>query len=77
MPFDDDDRDRARSGKVLFHHASYVGPAVVVREEAKVSSPLVESKYRVVGKLFTDDALVEAWISGHAGSDKASRAALK
>lgn len=53
-----------RSGKVLFHHSSYVGPIAVVREEATASSPLRDSKYRVVGKLFTDDALVEAWIRG-------------
>lgn len=53
-----------RTGKVLFHHSSYVDPAVVVREEATVSSPLAQSRYRVIGKLFTDDALVEAWIRG-------------
>lgn len=34
----------------------------VVREEAATSSPLSQSRYRVVGKLFTDDSLIEAWI---------------
>jgi hypothetical protein len=51
-------------GDVLFHHASYVGPAKVVREKAIESSPLVDSRYRVIGKLFTDDALIDAWLSG-------------
>ncbi|MEZ4297102.1 MAG: hypothetical protein R3B70_19205 [Polyangiaceae bacterium] len=54
----------ARGGKVLFHHSSYVGATAVVREEAATSSPLAESRYRVIGKLFTEDALVEAWIQG-------------
>jgi hypothetical protein len=51
-----------RSGRVLFHHSSYVGPTTVVREEAAASSPLTQSRYRVVGKLFTDDRLIDAWI---------------
>lgn len=34
----------------------------VVREEAAAASPLAQSRYRVVGKLFTDDSLIEAWI---------------
>lgn len=54
----------ARSGKVLFHHSSYVGSTAVVREDAATSSPLAESRYRVIGKLFTVDDLVEAWIQG-------------
>lgn len=53
-----------RSGEVLFHHSSYVGSVTVVREKAVESPPLVQSRYRVVGKLFTEDALVEAWIRG-------------
>lgn len=53
-----------RSGEVLFHHSSYVGPVTVVRERATESPPLVQSRYRVIGKLFTEDALVEAWIQG-------------
>lgn len=53
-----------RGGEVLFHHSSYVGPTAVVREQARASSPLVQSRYRVIGKLFTDDALVEAWLRG-------------
>ena len=53
-----------RSGEVLFHHSSYVGSTAVVREKAVESPPLVQSRYRVVGKLFTEDTLVEAWIRG-------------
>lgn len=53
-----------RRGEVLFHHSSYVGSTAVVREKAVESPPLVQSRYRVVGKLFTEDALVEAWIRG-------------
>jgi hypothetical protein len=53
-----------RGGQVFFHHASYVGPAKVVRERASESSPLVDSKYRVIGKLFTDDSLIDAWLRG-------------
>lgn len=51
-----------KGGRVLFHHSSYVGPRTVVREEAAAASPLAQSRYRVVGKLFTDDDLIEAWI---------------
>lgn len=54
----------ARSGEVLFHHSSYVGSTAVVREEAAASSPLAASRYRVIGKLFTKDDVVEAWIQG-------------
>jgi len=53
-----------RGGEVLFHHSSYVGPVSVVREAAVASSPLAQSRYRVIGKLFTEDALIEAWIRG-------------
>lgn len=53
-----------RGGEVLFHHSSYVDTAKVVREEAATSGPLVGSRYRVIGKLFTDDALIDAWILG-------------
>jgi hypothetical protein len=53
-----------RGGEVFFHHSSYVGPGAVVRERAAASSPLAQSRYRVIGKLFTDEALIEAWIRG-------------
>ena len=53
-----------KGGEVLFHHASYVDTVKVVREEAALASPLAGSRYRVVGKLFTDDALIDAWILG-------------
>lgn len=55
-----------QGGVVWFHHASYVGAKVVVREPAVLAKPLVKSRYRVVGKLFTDDRLVEAWLLGAA-----------
>jgi hypothetical protein len=53
-----------RGGEVLFHHSSYVDAAKVVREKAAISGPLVGSRYRVIGKLFTDDALIDAWLLG-------------
>lgn len=55
-----------RGGEVLFHHASYVGTGAVVREPATSSGPLADSRYRVIGKLFTDDHLAEAWLAGAA-----------
>ncbi len=53
-----------RRGLVFFHHASYVGAREVVRELAVDAGPLVKSRYRVVGRLFADDRLVEAWLLG-------------
>ncbi|MBK7397743.1 MAG: hypothetical protein IPJ34_15960 [Myxococcales bacterium] len=53
-----------RGGVVFFHHASYVGARKVVRELAVEAKPLVKSRYRVVGKLFADDRVVEAWLLG-------------
>lgn len=53
-----------KAGEVLFHHSSYVAPQKVVRERASTSSPIVTSRYRVIGKLFTDDALIDAWLEG-------------
>ena len=51
-----------RGGAVWFHHASYMDPVRVVRESALASRPLASSRYRVVGKLFADGALAEAWL---------------
>lgn len=53
-----------QGGVVFFHHASYVGARQVVRELAVEAKPLVKSRYRVVGKLFVDDRVVEAWLLG-------------
>src|SRR5262245_16796602 len=53
-----------RGAEVLFHHSSYVSPAKVMRERARDAAPLVASRYRVVGKLFTDDALITSWLDG-------------
>lgn len=64
-----------RSGEVSFHHASYVPPAKVTRERAASSAPLVDSRYRVIGKLFTDDALIDAWLDGAPIPTKVARPA--
>jgi hypothetical protein len=64
-----------KAGDVLFHHASYVPPAKVVRERAADARPLVDSRYRVVGKLFTDASLAAAWLDGAAIPTKVPRKA--
>jgi hypothetical protein len=64
-----------RGGEVMFHHSSVAPPATVVREQARASVPLVVSRYRVVGKLFTDEALVTAWLDGTAIHTRAPKAA--
>lgn len=50
-------------GAVQMVHSSYLGTAAVVREAADASEAL-DSKYRVVGKVSADDALVRAWLLG-------------
>ncbi|MGI4874052.1 MAG: hypothetical protein ACRYFX_23075 [Janthinobacterium lividum] len=52
-------------GAVQMVHSSYVGPGTVVREAAD-SSPALESKYRVVGKVSADDAFLRHWLLGQA-----------
>jgi hypothetical protein len=64
-----------RGGEVLFHHSSVAPPGAVVRERARASVPLAVSRYRVVGKLFTDEALVTAWLDGTAIHTRVPRAA--
>ncbi len=51
---------------VFFIHSSYIAPRVVVREEALNSVILRKSKYRVIGKISADDALVLAWLQERA-----------
>jgi hypothetical protein len=53
-----------REARVFFHHSSYVGAKRVLREPAITAIPLVTSRYRVIGKLFTDSSLVDAWLEG-------------
>ena len=53
------------NGAVQMVHSSYLGTAAVVREAAE-SSPALESKYRVLGKLSADDALLRNWLLGRA-----------
>jgi hypothetical protein len=48
-------------GAVQMVHSSFLAPTAVVREAAD-SAPALESKYRVVGKISADDALLRAWL---------------
>lgn len=49
-----------------FCHADYYHPEIGVKcQTAQERSPLVDSKYRVVGKIF-DDNLMEKWLRGEA-----------
>lgn len=50
-------------GAVQMVHSSWVGEGGVVREAA-IDSPALASKYRVVGKVSADDALLRAWLLG-------------
>lgn len=49
------------NGAVQMVHSSYLGPATVTREAAD-SAEALDSKYRVVGKVSADDALLRAWL---------------
>lgn len=51
-----------KDNKVYFIHSSYYIPAQVVSEKALTSLALKESKYRVIGKLFSDKAAVKRWL---------------
>lgn len=48
--------------KLDFVHSSYLSPWSVVWEDGFESLPLVNSGYRVVGKVFTDE-LIKKWIN--------------
>jgi hypothetical protein len=50
-------------GKVWFHHSSYLSGGVI-RQQALASPELERSRYRVIGKLFADDTLVDRWLGG-------------
>ena len=49
------------NGAVQMVHSSYLAPATVTREAAD-SAEALASKYRVVGKVSADDALLRAWL---------------
>ncbi|RTQ48868.1 hypothetical protein EJV47_14825 [Hymenobacter gummosus] len=50
-------------GAVQMIHSSYLGTAAVTLEAAD-SAEALDSKYRVVGKVSADDALLRAWLLG-------------
>ncbi len=52
-----------RNNRITFCHANYYSPQKVVNQEVLEPSPLVDSQYRVLAKLFTDDML-KKWLSG-------------
>ena len=52
----------SEGGAVQMVHASWIQPKPRVVREAADSSPALASKYRVVGKLSADDALLKAWL---------------
>ncbi len=52
-------------GKIYFIHSSYLLPFGVVKELASNSYILRNSRYRVLGKLFTDDLSVLAWLNSN------------
>lgn len=49
-------------GAVDFCHVSYAPPSMVIRESALASSVLAISRYRVVGRLLPNEALVRRWL---------------
>lgn len=52
--------------KMSFIHSNYYHPEKgVMSEDIDTKNPLKDSKYRVIGKLFSDTMIIN-WISGHA-----------
>lgn len=51
-------------GDVYFIHSSYVDPYSVVKERALDSKILASSRYRVLGNVTADDALILKWLTG-------------
>lgn len=49
---------------VWFIHSSYVGPKCVMKEPAGSSVILNASKYRVIGHISANDALIRSWLNG-------------
>lgn len=52
------------NGKIYFIHSSYVEPYEVVKEKASQSGILKKSRYKVLGKITDDDALLIRWLEG-------------
>ena len=48
--------------EVFFVHSSYVEPSETIKEKAAASPVLEATKYRVVGKISDDDALILKWL---------------
>ena len=53
---------------VWFIHSSFITPKCVVREVAAKSLILASSKYRVVGKISANNALIKKWLRGESVS---------
>lgn len=53
-----------RDGRVFFVHSQGTAPRKVVLENALASPVLNDSRYRVIGKISDDDALIEKWLTG-------------
>lgn len=49
--------------EVYFIHSSYIEPSYVIKEKAASSPVLDATKYRVVGKISDDDALILKWLN--------------
>jgi hypothetical protein len=47
-----------------FVHSTYLRPTCVTAEPASTSPALVASRYRVVGRLSADPALLRKWLTG-------------
>lgn len=53
------------AGGIFFIHSSYMEPREVVKELARESTILSSSRYRVLGKLSSDDTLLVDWLLGN------------
>jgi len=53
-----------RNNRVSFFHSNYYAPSLkVVNQDITEKSPLTDSRYRIVGKIF-DDRMIKKWIKG-------------
>ena len=53
----------SQKNRITFCHANYYPPGEVMNQEVSEHSPLVDSQYRVIAKLFADDML-KKWLMG-------------
>lgn len=49
--------------EIYFIHSSYIGSRVVQQEKAAVNPILKQSKYKVLGKISSDEKVLERWIN--------------